>query len=259
MAGQSSKLDPDTLAKARAAELDKGLVDFPDCVASVRAAALDLADVPAIDGTAEPGRPSLAVHAHQERPVRELQWLTASEIGAAYAARRLSPVELVRALLREIEAHNSDCGAFIRVDAEGALETARRAEADIFAGRSLGPLHGIPLGAKDNIDIAGGPTTCHSKILLDNVARADAPAIANLRAAGAIMLGKRRCTNSRSAARPRNCRSRLRAIRGIPTITPADRRRAPAWPWPPVLYRCRSAPTPAARSATRRAIAAWSD
>ena len=122
--------------------------------------------------------------------MRELQWLTASEIGAAYAARRLSPVELVRALLREIEAHNSDCGAFIRVDAEGALETARRAEADIFAGRSLGPLHGIPLGAKDNIDIAGGPTTCHSKILLDNVARADAPAIANLRAAGAIMLGK---------------------------------------------------------------------
>src|SRR6478672_10254914 len=75
-------------------------------------------------------------------------------------------------------------------NAEGALETARRAEADIFAGRSLGPLHGIPLGAKDNIDIAGVPTTCHSKILLDNIARNDAPAIANLRAAGAIMLGK---------------------------------------------------------------------
>jgi Asp-tRNA(Asn)/Glu-tRNA(Gln) amidotransferase A subunit family amidase len=105
----------------------------------------------------------LARHAHQERTVTELQWLTASEIGAAYAARRLSPVELVRALLREIEARNPDCGAFIRVDAEGALETARRAETDIFAGRSLGPLHGIPLGAKDNIDIAGVPTTCHSK------------------------------------------------------------------------------------------------
>jgi aspartyl-tRNA(Asn)/glutamyl-tRNA(Gln) amidotransferase subunit A len=132
----------------------------------------------------------LPIHAHQEQPVTELQWLTGSEIGAAYAARRLSPVELVRALLREIEAHNPDCGAFIHVDAEGALETARRAETDIFAGRSLGPLHGIPLGAKDNIDIAGVPTTCHSKILLDNIAPNDAPAIANLRAAGAIMLGK---------------------------------------------------------------------
>ena len=120
----------------------------------------------------------------------ELQWLTASEIGAAYAARRLSPVELVRALLREIEARNPDCGAFIRVDAEGALDTARRAETDIVAGRSLGPLHGIPLGVKDNIDIAGVATTCHSKILLDNIAPSDAPAIANLRAAGAIMLGK---------------------------------------------------------------------
>ena len=101
----------------------------------------------------------------------DLPWLTASEIGAAYAARRLSPVELVQALLREIEAHNPDCGAFIRVDAEGALEAARHAEKNIMAGRSLGPLHGIPLGVKDNIDIAGLPTTCHSKILLDNVNR----------------------------------------------------------------------------------------
>lgn len=120
----------------------------------------------------------------------DLQWMTASEIGAAYAARRLSPVELVQALLHEVEKHNPDCGAFIRVDAEGALEAARRAEQDIMAGRTLGPLHGIPLGAKDNIDIAGQPTTCHSKILIDNIASADAPAIANLRASGAIMLGK---------------------------------------------------------------------
>ena len=55
MAGQNSKLDPDTLAKARAAGLDKAMAEFPDCVAdAVRAAALDLADVPAIDGTTEP-------------------------------------------------------------------------------------------------------------------------------------------------------------------------------------------------------------
>jgi aspartyl-tRNA(Asn)/glutamyl-tRNA(Gln) amidotransferase subunit A len=122
--------------------------------------------------------------------VTELKWLSASEIGAAYAAHKLSPVELVQALIREIEAHNPDCGAFIRIDAEGALAAARHAEADIMAGRGLGPLHGIPVGVKDNIDFAGVPTTCHSKILLDNVAREDAPAIANLRAAGAILLGK---------------------------------------------------------------------
>ena len=55
MAGKSSTPDPDTLAKARAAGLDKALAAFPDCVAdAARAAALDLADVPAIDGTTEP-------------------------------------------------------------------------------------------------------------------------------------------------------------------------------------------------------------
>jgi aspartyl-tRNA(Asn)/glutamyl-tRNA(Gln) amidotransferase subunit A len=120
----------------------------------------------------------------------DLRWLTATEIGAAYASRQLSPVELVQALLTEIGARNADCGAFIRVDEEGALAAARHAEADIMSGRTLGPLHGVPLGAKDNIDIAGQPTTCHSKILLDNVAHQDAAAIANLRATGAIMLGK---------------------------------------------------------------------
>jgi hypothetical protein len=58
MAGQSSKLDADTLANARAAGLDKTLAEFPDCVAdAARAAALDLADVPAIDGSTEPWPP----------------------------------------------------------------------------------------------------------------------------------------------------------------------------------------------------------
>ena len=85
--------------------------------------------------------------------MNELPWLTAAEISAAYAARRLSPVELVRALLGEIEARNGDCGAFIRIDAEGALDAARQAEKDIVAGRVLGPLHGVPYGIKDNIDV----------------------------------------------------------------------------------------------------------
>ncbi len=67
---------------------------------------------------------------------------------------------------------------------------ARAAEAEIAAGRVRGPLHGVPVGVKDIIDVAGLPTTCHSKILLDNVAKADAVVIAKLRQAGAIILGK---------------------------------------------------------------------
>ena len=61
---------------------------------------------------------------------------------------------------------------------------------EIAAGRVRGPLHGVPVGIKDIIDVAGLPTTCHSKILVDNVATADAAVIAKLRQAGAIILGK---------------------------------------------------------------------
>src|SRR3990172_5532040 len=120
----------------------------------------------------------------------EAHWLTAGEISSAYAARRLSPVELVQALLNRISALDPQLNAFIRVDIEAALDAARDAEKDIVAGRTRGPLHGVPIGIKDIIDVAGLPTTCHSKILLDNIAAEDAAVISRLRAAGAILLGK---------------------------------------------------------------------
>src|SRR5690606_6933541 len=108
-------------------------------------------------GHAAAGRDGRAVaaHAHAERPMTELQWLTAAEIAAAYRARHLSPVELVDGLLAWIDAHNARIGAFIRVDAEGARAAAREAEREIAAGRARSPLHGIPVGLKDNIDVAG--------------------------------------------------------------------------------------------------------
>jgi len=70
------------------------------------------------------------------------------------------------------------------------MAAARAAEAEIMAGRPRGPLHGVPVGIKDIIDVAGLPTTCHSKILMDHVAAADAVCVAKLRGAGAIVLGK---------------------------------------------------------------------
>jgi aspartyl-tRNA(Asn)/glutamyl-tRNA(Gln) amidotransferase subunit A len=120
----------------------------------------------------------------------DAHWLTATEIGEAYAARQLSPVELVSALLERISALDPRLHAFVRLDAEAALDAARAAEREIAAGRGRGPLHGVPVGIKDIIDVAGEPTTCHSKILLENVATADAEVTARLRAAGAILLGK---------------------------------------------------------------------
>lgn len=122
--------------------------------------------------------------------MKPLHWATAAELAVEFTARRLSPVEVVDALLERIAALDPSLSVFIHLDAEGARSAARAAEREITAGQSRGPLHGIPVGIKDVIDVAALPTTCHSKIRLDNVARTDAAVVARLREAGAIILGK---------------------------------------------------------------------
>ena len=120
----------------------------------------------------------------------DLCWLGVSELAAGYRARRFSPVDVTRALVARIERHDGLVNAFIRVDAEGALAAAKVAEHEIHRGRARGPLHGVPVGLKDNIDVAGVPTTCHSKLMLDHVPSRDADVVAHLRSEGAIILGK---------------------------------------------------------------------
>src|SRR4051812_49625775 len=120
----------------------------------------------------------------------DLHWLSAAAASRAIATRELSPVELMQALLQRIERLDPKLNVFIRLDGDAAMAAARAAEAEIAAGRSRGKLHGVPVGIKDIIDVAGLPTTCHSKILIDNVASADAVCVARLRGAGAIVLGK---------------------------------------------------------------------
>ncbi len=119
-----------------------------------------------------------------------VHWLGVSEVSQAFAAGSLSPVELLSALLEHIETLDPLLHVFIRLDAEAAMDAARAAEKEIAAGRIRGPLHGIPIGVKDIIDVTGLPTTCHSKILLDNVAQQDAAVIGRLRQAGAVFIGK---------------------------------------------------------------------
>ncbi|MGE5268204.1 MAG: amidase [Thiohalocapsa sp.] len=120
----------------------------------------------------------------------DLHWLSATAAADAIAARELSPVELTKALLDRIARLDPALHAFIRLDAEAAMAAAKAAESEIMAGRRRGPLHGVPVGIKDIIDVAGLATTCHSKILIDNIAAADAVCVAKLRGAGAIVLGK---------------------------------------------------------------------
>ena len=119
-----------------------------------------------------------------------MHWMTAAELALGYRKRSFSPVEVTQHLLARIDALNPKYHAFIEVDHEGALAAARQAEREIHSGRALGPLHGVPIGIKDIIDIAGQKTTSHSKIMLQHRASEDAQVIRKLRAAGVIFMGK---------------------------------------------------------------------
>jgi aspartyl-tRNA(Asn)/glutamyl-tRNA(Gln) amidotransferase subunit A len=115
---------------------------------------------------------------------------TLAEAGRKIAAGELSPVALTEAALARAEALQPKLDAFIEITAERARAAARRAEREIAGGRRRGPLHGIPYGLKDIYDAAGLRTTAHSRLLLDNIAAADAETTARLEAAGMILIGK---------------------------------------------------------------------
>ncbi|MGH2721348.1 MAG: amidase family protein, partial [Actinomycetota bacterium] len=103
------------------------------------------------------------------------------------AAGDLSPTGLLDACAARIAASEPTLRAWITLDLEGAREQVRRLDP---ADREVLPLWGVPVAVKDIIDVAGLPTTAASRILAGNVAAADAPAVARLRAAGAVILGK---------------------------------------------------------------------
>ncbi len=102
----------------------------------------------------------------------------------------MSPVTLVEDCLHRIDESNGENRAMIFVARAEALEEAQRAEAAIRAGKRLGPLHGIPIAVKDVIDVRGWPTTAGSRLFEIAAAEHYAVCVANLRAAGAIIVGK---------------------------------------------------------------------
>ena len=119
----------------------------------------------------------------------------AFELTSTEAARRmrrgeLSPVELVKSLLKRIDGLESRLKAWVFVDRDGALLEAEAKEAELASGASLGPLHGVPVGLKDIYHNAGIPTTACSKVYADFVPDYDATTVALMKRAGSIMLGK---------------------------------------------------------------------
>jgi len=120
----------------------------------------------------------------------DFAYLTIAEASALLRDRKISPVEYAQALLARIDKMDPKLNAFLRQTPDITMADARRAEQEIMKGDWKGPMHGVPYGLKDIIDYEGLPTTGHSKILIDNVAKADAPVAAKLRAAGGVLLGK---------------------------------------------------------------------
>lgn len=119
-----------------------------------------------------------------------LQRLSIASLGPGLRRRDFTAEELTRDTLARIEAGDGAIHAFVRVEADEAIATARRADTELRAGRDRGPLHGIPYGTKDVFDVAGLPTTCHSRSRRHHRAVADAAVTERLRNAGAVLVGK---------------------------------------------------------------------
>jgi len=119
-----------------------------------------------------------------------LALLSLSELAHRIRHRKVSPVELTQTYLDRIALLDGQLHSFNCVMAERALHEARQAEDDIIAGRWRCALHGIPIAAKDIIDVEGVPTTAQSAVRQHHVAASDAAVVSQLRRAGAIILGK---------------------------------------------------------------------
>jgi len=116
--------------------------------------------------------------------------LTLKQAADLLRTKAVSPVELAEACLQRIEKYNPAFNAFITVTREQALRAAREAESEIQRGRWRGPLHGVPIALKDNIDTAGIRTTGASELFEHRIPDTDAEVAKRLKNAGSVLLGK---------------------------------------------------------------------
>ena len=120
----------------------------------------------------------------------EITRLSIRDLAPLIRRGELSPSEIARAYLERAERLNPTLGAYITIMADEAMAEARRAESEIAAGAYRGPLHGVPVAAKDIIYTKGTLTSAGSRALADHVPDCDSTIIERLRDAGAVLLGK---------------------------------------------------------------------
>jgi aspartyl-tRNA(Asn)/glutamyl-tRNA(Gln) amidotransferase subunit A len=115
---------------------------------------------------------------------------TIQGVGLALREGRTSCAAVLERCFHQIDLWDERVRAWVFIDRAGAMHQARSLDEELKAGDSRGPLHGIPIGVKDIIDVAGMPTAAGFSPWRDRVARDDAPLVASLREAGAVILGK---------------------------------------------------------------------
>jgi amidase len=125
-----------------------------------------------------------------EYAMSEIWQLPATELAQRIARRQLSSAEVVDAHLARIDAVNPALNAVVRVLADEARAAAVKADQRLVSGETVGPLHGVPFTVKENIDMAGLPTTWGVPALANAVAPVDAPVVERMRAAGAIPIAR---------------------------------------------------------------------
>ena len=134
----------------------------------------------------------------------ELCDLSAVSLRQMIGAKKISPLELLDSCLDRIHAVNHAVNAMVAMDEPRARKAAKDAEQAVLRGDELGPLHGLPLGIKDLDDTAGLVTTFGSPIFRDNVPAHDSTMVADLRAAGGVILGKTNTPEFGAGANTRN-------------------------------------------------------
>jgi aspartyl-tRNA(Asn)/glutamyl-tRNA(Gln) amidotransferase subunit A len=122
--------------------------------------------------------------------VDELSGLTLKQVSDRVRAKKVSPVELTEACLAQIKTYQPKTNAWITVIRERALAQAKELEKEQASGKLRSPLHGIPIGIKDSIDMAGVRTTAASAVYEYRSPGEDAEVVRRLKAAGAVIVGK---------------------------------------------------------------------
>jgi Asp-tRNA(Asn)/Glu-tRNA(Gln) amidotransferase A subunit family amidase len=120
----------------------------------------------------------------------ELAWMPIGELTALLRSRQVTSEELTRLSLDRLKQYGPALHCVVTLTESRALESARRADAEIRAGRWRGPLHGIPYGAKDLLDTRGIPTTWGVSLNTNRIPETDATVIQKLDAAGAVLVAK---------------------------------------------------------------------